>query len=291
MPNHQVRDTVFRDYFNNTERLLSLGNALLGTNYTDSSSIVINTLDGNLYNNIKNDISFLLDNHWLILIEHQSTINNNMPFRMLLYVSELYKRYAAGWHQKLYRPSLQKLPEPEFFVFYDGMDTSFDHRTLRLSDAFGKPNSKLELQVECFNLNNGLSQSIKDCCPYLNEYSLFSSVYKDYLKAGFTPEQAIRATIEYAKSNNVMLNYILEKESEVIDMFGFEWNENEYREAIREDAMEEGIKQGIEQGKLEGKFDLIKSLLSLGTPIETIEKASGLSKEAILNLKQPAVQH
>lgn len=41
MPNHQVRDTVFRDYFNNTERLLSLGNALLGTNYTDSFGIVI----------------------------------------------------------------------------------------------------------------------------------------------------------------------------------------------------------------------------------------------------------
>ena len=287
MANYQVRDTLFRDYFNTPERLLSLGNALLGTNYTDSSTIVINTLEGNLYNNIKNDISFLLEDHWLILIEHQSTINNNMPFRMLLYAGELYKHYAAGWQKKLYRPSLQRLPAPEFFVFYDGMDTNFDHQTLRLSDAFGNPNSKMELEVECFNLNYGLSQSIKDCCSYLNEYSLFSNVYKEYLKAGMSLEQAIRAAIDYAKTNNVMLDYILKKESEVIDMFGFEWNENEYREAIREDAIE----QGREQGKLEGKIDLIKSLLKLGTPIETIEKASGLSKDAILNLRQPIAQH
>ena len=118
-------------------------------------------------------------------------------------------------------------------------------------------------------------------------YQVRDTLFRDYSNTGMSLKQAIRAAIDYAKANNVMLDYILKKESEVIDMFGFEWNENEYREAIREDAIE----QGREQGKLEGKIDLIKSLLKLGTPIETIEKASGLSKDAILNLRQPIAQH
>lgn len=117
MANYQVRDTLFRDYFNTPERLLSLGNALLGTNYTDSSTIVINTLEGNLYNNIKNDISFLLEDHWLILIEHQSTINNNMPFRMFLYAGELYKHYAAGWQKSSIAHHYKDCQLPNFSYF------------------------------------------------------------------------------------------------------------------------------------------------------------------------------
>ena len=45
--NPQYRDSVFRDFFNDKVRLLSLCNALLNTDYQDPNLIEINTLEGN----------------------------------------------------------------------------------------------------------------------------------------------------------------------------------------------------------------------------------------------------
>ncbi|MCL2218912.1 MAG: Rpn family recombination-promoting nuclease/putative transposase [Chitinispirillia bacterium] len=36
-------------------------------------------------------MAFILDNRLIVLIEHQSAIDQNMPYRMLQYVVETYK--------------------------------------------------------------------------------------------------------------------------------------------------------------------------------------------------------
>ena len=84
-----ILDSLFRDYFNDKVRLLSLCNALLNTNYKDSNLLEINTLQENFFSDKKNDISCKIDDKWLILVEHQSSVNPNMAFRCLLYVSQL----------------------------------------------------------------------------------------------------------------------------------------------------------------------------------------------------------
>ena len=81
MTNRKVRDTVFCHYMSTEPHLLELFNALKGTSYADSANININTLEGSFYSNLKNDISFLLDGIIIVLIEHQTTINPNMPLR------------------------------------------------------------------------------------------------------------------------------------------------------------------------------------------------------------------
>ena len=43
--------------------------------------------------------------------------------------------------------------------------------------------------------------------------------------------------------------------------------------------------EGRKEGKEEGKEDLIRNLLTVGTPIEYIRKATGWTEEAILALK------
>lgn len=72
--NAQYRDSVFRDYFNAPERLLSLCNAVLGTDYRDAGKLRINTLEGIFFDNQKNDISCTLENNFLVLIEHQTSV-------------------------------------------------------------------------------------------------------------------------------------------------------------------------------------------------------------------------
>ena len=69
------------------------------------------------FSNIKNDISFLMDDLVIVLIEHQTTINPNMPLRFLSYLDELYRRIVSGQLAKIYGSELLKVPAPEFYVF------------------------------------------------------------------------------------------------------------------------------------------------------------------------------
>ena len=48
LANEQYRDSVFRDFFNEPVRLLSLCNALLDSDFKNADEIEINTLHGNL---------------------------------------------------------------------------------------------------------------------------------------------------------------------------------------------------------------------------------------------------
>ena len=81
MTNRKIRDTVFCHYMATESHLLELFNALNDTHLKNSSNVNINTLEGSFFSNIKNDISFLMDNLVIVLIEHQTTINPNMPLR------------------------------------------------------------------------------------------------------------------------------------------------------------------------------------------------------------------
>ena len=253
MTNRKIRDTVFCHFMSNESHLLSLCNALNDTGYDESSDITINTLEGSFFSNIKNDISFLLNNLVVVLIEHQTTINPNMPLRFLSYVDELYKRYTSTSHKKIYGDDLLKIPAPEFYVFYDGNDTSFEQQTLKLSDAFETQSDKLELTVHVYNLADGMNDELKRKCLPIGEYSIFSNAYKHFRQQKMEIDHAVDAAIKYCLENNVMVDYLKNNQKEVIDMFGFEWNEKEEREAL--------LEIGEERGRLEGKIESIKELM------------------------------
>ena len=253
MTNRKIRDTVFCHFMSNESHLLSLCNALNDTGYDESSDITINTLEGSFFSNIKNDISFLLNNLMVVLIEHQTTINPNMPLRFLSYVDELYKRYTSTSHKKIYGDDLLKIPAPEFYVFYDGNDTSFEQQTLKLSDAFETQSDKLELTVHVYNLADGMNDELKRKCLPIGEYSIFSNAYKHFRQQKMEIDHAVDAAIKYCLENNVMVDYLKNNPKEVIDMFGFEWNEKEEREAL--------LEIGEERGRFEGKIESIKELM------------------------------
>ena len=278
MTNRKIRDTVFCHYMSTEQNLLELGNALNGTQYTDPSSISINTLDGSFYSNIKNDISFLMDNLMVVLIEHQTTINPNMPLRFLSYVDELFRRYTQPQQKKIYSSELVKLPTPNFYVFYDGNDDSFDRYTLRLSDAFEIPSNNLELTVNVYNLATGKSKALKNICQPLNEYSIFSNKYKDFRKQNLTIDESVREATHYCLEHNIMYDYLKNNESEVISMFGFEWNEKEEREALLEAGEARGEARGITIGEARGRLMALKELVLDGTvSLKTASQKAGMS--------------
>lgn len=70
-------------------------------------------------------------------------------------------------------------------------------------------------------------------------------------------QTTINPNMLYCLDNNVMVDYLKNNKKEVIDMFGFEWNEKEEREAL----LEIGEKRGEARGRLEGKIESIKELM------------------------------
>ena len=113
---------------------------------------------------------------------------------------------------------------------------------------------------------------MKKICKPLREYSIFSNHYKLLRKQGLTVDEAVRDTVRYCIDNDVMKNYLLHNESEVIDMFGFEWNEKEEREALLE----------------AGRINSIRELLSAGLVTLDALKASGrYSPEELAAIARP----
>ena len=167
--NSRYRDSVFRSYFNEPVRLLSLCNAVLGTQYINPDEMNINTLEGIFFDKQKNDISCTIGNHFLVLVEHQTAVNENMPFRCLSYVTELLNNLVKN-KNRLYYKGLIKFPKPKFFVFYNGDKNEPLQRKMHLSDAFDGDSTSIELVVTAFNINYGLPQPLLRHCRSKTRY-------------------------------------------------------------------------------------------------------------------------
>ena len=85
------------------------------TEYQDENVIRKVKIEDVLYKNFKNDISFEVDGQVLVLGEHQSTVNPNIPFRCLLYVGRAYEQLIDK--KARYRTTLVRIPTPEFYTF------------------------------------------------------------------------------------------------------------------------------------------------------------------------------
>ena len=286
--NPQYRDTVFRDYFNNQKRLLSLCNAVLKTKYTDENEVEINTLEGNFFSNQKNDVSCLLRDNYLVMIEHQSTRNSNMPFRFFSYVYQLFNNMVNN-RDNVYLDVNITFPDPQFYVFYDGDSKEPLEREIKFSDSFRGNAGKLELIVTLYNINYELNQPLLEKCSYLNDYSKLVGKVKRGLKSGLTRRQAIISAIEWCIKNNVMSDYLPKKKDEVFGMLDWQWNMDEAQAAWENkarEAHEEGLKLGLERGRMEGIKNIIINMLHNGKTVEEIHKETNLSIQSINELSK-----
>lgn len=120
--NRRYKDSVFVDLFSEDKtaktNFLSLYNALHGTEYQSTAILKNIRLKQVLYMSFANDVSYLIDNKIIVLAEHQSTINPNMPIRCLEYIARLYEQLYKS--KEKYNRKQLAIPTPEFYVFYNG---------------------------------------------------------------------------------------------------------------------------------------------------------------------------
>ena len=246
--NRKHKDSLFVDLFYQDEtakkNLLSLYNALHDTEYQDENVIRKVKIEDVLYKNFKNDISFEVDGQVLVLGEHQSTVNPNIPLRCLLYVGRAYEQLIDK--KARYRTTLVKIPTPEFYTFYNGQKDQPLEQELKLSDAFMNPaeNNSMELKVKVININSDKAHELLKKCDILREYSQFI----DAVRAHSGEEIAIKKAIRECIDRGILADYLKRKGSEVENMLIAEYSYEEDILVKQQEAEQQGRTKGRQEG-------------------------------------------
>ena len=254
------KDSLFRMLFKDKENLLSLYNALNKTDYTDVEGLEITTLENAVYMNYKNDVSFVFDFE-LMLYEHQSTVNPNMPLRDLFYVADILQKRT--YDRDLYDSSLISIPSPRFVVFYNGTDPQPERQTLKLSDAYEKKqeNLELELTVTIYNINYGCNEELMDACRTLKEYAMYVERVRTYAKQMLLAE-AVEKVVDECIVEGILSEFLRKNRAEAIKVSIYEYDEELHLKTLYENGVEDGIergkKLGFEHGREQGESRLNK---------------------------------
>ncbi|MCL1912147.1 MAG: Rpn family recombination-promoting nuclease/putative transposase [Leptospirales bacterium] len=291
--NKKYKDGLFRSIFNNKSSLLELYNAIHETNHQDESIIEINTLKDVLFSARKNDISFTVNKKMVILIEHQSTIDESMPLRILSYIVRVYEKII---NRNILKENLGKIARPEFIVLYNGKTPFPEEKFIRLSDLFEELDEYeknkyshlifLDVLVLMLNINKGHNPGLERKSKTLSGYATFVAKVREYekkcteqdvpmptrgrrpQKASAPLEKAVKLAVEYCVKKGILADYFKQNTSEKANMNYF----LKYDEKVAlEVAREEGMERGMEKGKKEVQSYVLE-LIAQGLSYEEIKK-------------------
>jgi len=280
----KYKDSVFTDLFGSDrdgkKNFLELYNALAETDYKlEEVSLERKVIEQALYKTFNNDVSWEIDGKLIVLVEHQSTVNENMPFRCLEYVTRIYEGIVPI--RKRYAEKVYKIPNPDFYVVYVGKDKLPPEQELRLSDAFyKKDNSKLELVVKVKNCSDSKMLPISRNCDILKEYCQFIEIVENIYNKRF-PKSSFKKAIEKAISQGILSDYLDRKSREVINMLCAKYDYKMDIAVKQEEAFEDGMNAGARKNAVESAKNFLKmNILS----VENIAKGTGLSIEEVQQL-------
>lgn len=261
--NRTYKDRLFIRIFERKEDLLSLYNAVNGSDYQNPDELEITTLDNAIYMRMKNDISFLIDGY-MSLYEHQSTFNPNMPLRDCLYMLQIYQNYIDSQELDLYSSVLLKIPTPRLVVFYNGQEKMRNEEMciLRLSDSYERPEKEpaLECRVQVINVNYGKNRDMMEKCPKLYEYSYLVAKIRENQSRGKTLEGAIEAALEDCLAQGYLTELLTTYRREVTGMLLYEYDERKH--------LKNTYKEGQYKGRQQKAYQTARNLYRRGFSIK-----------------------
>ena len=218
----------------------------------------------------RNDVSFSIEDKYIILCEHQSTISPNIPIRFLWYVAEIYKNRIDK--QSIYKAKPLEIERPECIVLYNGKARFPEKSVVKLSDLFkvkdgGNPG--LEVVATVYNVNKGYNRDIMGKSRTLDDYAEFVKIIRDYEKNGLELTEALHKAVEYCIKNNILREFLEENGGEIVSILNMEWN------------LDDAIRVRVE----ETAEDIAEKLLDV-LDIETIAEKTNLSVERVRELKK-----
>ena len=274
------KDNVFCLLYRDKKNLLSLYNAMNGTNYEKEDELEVVTLEEAICMKMRNDAAFVIDST-LNLYEQQASVNPNMPLRDLYYVTEELKKIAPPG--RLHRTTRVTIPAPRFVVFYNGTAEQPERETCRLSDLFSgeekEPN--LELVVTTININPGCNGELLAKCESLRGYMTFVGKVRDKLAMKVNQEEAVRQAVNECISENVLTDFFKKNKEEIVEMGVYEFDQEVYDQTLREDGVAIGIELGgriykkIQTGETDNKA-IAESVGCTLKEVEMVRKQFGI---------------
>lgn len=284
--NRKYKDSVFTDLFGSDrdgkKNFLELYNALSGADYKlGEVNLERKVIEQSLYKTFNNDVSWEIDGKLIVLVEHQSTINENMPFRCLEYVTRIYEGIVPV--KKRYAERVCTIPNPDFYVVYIGKDSLPLKQELRLSDAFYKKDStNLELVVKVRNCTNPDLLPVTKNCDILKQYCQFIELVEQNYNTK-NPQRGFRKAIDQAIKKGILSEYLDRKNREVTNMLCAKYDYKMDIAVKQEEAREDGILIGKQEKAIETATNLLKmNMISC----EQIAQAVNLPLEKVLELKE-----
>jgi len=279
--NREYKDTLFSLLFNNEDAMRELFNALTGSNYGPETPVTITTLQDVFYQGVKNDVSFLMAHIVMIVMEHQSTANPNMPIRFMMYVGRLYQDRIDN--RDFHKSRQVKLARPLLAVLFNGkLDVKEDVWELKLSDAFlgeapaGAPFGSMEVTVKVYNINPGHNEGLLARSPTLRGYMAFVNELRSREAVpGKSHEEAVLETIDACIERGHLVEFLKKHRIEVKNMTLSELTIDDALEAVREETWEEAEKKTREETEKRTQantMDRIFSLLGQGYSEEAIRQ-------------------
>ena len=283
--NRKYKDSVFTDLFGSDrdgkKNFLTLYNALSGNEYKlEEVSLERKIIEQALYKTFNNDVSWEINGKLIVLVEHQSTVNENMPFRCLEYVTRIYEGIIPV--KARYAEKVQKIPNPDFYVVYVGKKPQPAEQELRLSDAFyEKDSSKLELVVKVKNCTDPNLLPVVKKCDILKQYCQFIEIVEQNYRR-LSPKKSFKKAIEIAMEQGILTDYLDRKSREVINMLCAKYSYKDDIAVKKQEAFEEGQQQKA----IEAAVTLVKkynatpenAAKDMNAPLELVLNALNIEK-------------
>lgn len=244
------KNSVFIDMFEQDAYRLQLFQTL-HPEMTDitADDIQTITLKQVITNHQYNDLAFLAKDRLMVFVEAQSTWSVNILIRVLLYLADTIQEYLHDRDLDIHDSKKLEIPSPEFYIIFTGKQNVPEVISLR-KDFFVAAKCPIDLAAKV------ISAETEDI---IGQYILFCRVLDDQRKKyGPTKEAAIEA-IRICKDRGVLVNYLKEREKEVIDimitLFDQEYAVEQFGRSQKKIGRDEGIIEVVHVYREEMKLD------------------------------------
>jgi hypothetical protein len=275
--NRKIKDGVFKLLFEKPENTAELYYALTGEK-CDSDEIEIITLSTVISGKQKNDLAFVVRDKIMVISEHQSTANPNLPLRILMYYGQLCEKWIKMKREEdfIYRESLQKIPTPQFVVFYNGTKSKPAKEILKLSDSYEFEQIKdfgfLELEVPVYNINKEIGVKLFERSEKLKQYAEFIAEIRANQNEHGDFTRAVKEAVKKCINNGILEEFLRKMGGEVMNVM-FEYDE-------------ETAKKYYIGGELE---KIIRRMMDNNYTIDSISDIIGISQSKITQILERGI--
>ncbi len=259
LQNIQLKTAFLRIYFRIKKYLIQLYRALhpedTETTEDERKDITIKNI---LVDACYNDLGFTVGDKIMILTEAQTTWTMNIIIGALMYLVQSYHEYFERRNDNLYGSKKVKLPKAELYVIFTGKRVSKPEYVSLSEEFWGGEKRAIDVKVKM--IYDGKDNDI------ISQYVAFTKVYDEQVKLYGRTREAVTNTINICKDRDVLKEYLLSREKEVVDMMMTLFDEEQVMRAYVESEKKEAAEEAA-------VISAIEMCQEIGLPVsETIKK-------------------